>query len=69
VVDGDEVLARVAAEHAVRAKGFVRTADGVRLVQGVGRRIELQDAPRDLPESLIGRVVVIRRDGGHHEHG
>jgi G3E family GTPase len=45
----------------LRAKGFVETADGVRLVQVVGCRIELSvptDAPR--PE-MLGRVVLICR--------
>lgn len=46
----------------VRTKGFVRTTAGVRVVQGVGRRLELVP-PGDLPvpDELVGRVVVIRR--------
>lgn len=44
---------------AVRAKGFVRTSEGVRIVQGVGRRIELSPAEGVEPER-IGRLVVIR---------
>lgn len=46
----------------VRTKGFVRTAQGVRVVQGVGRRLELTP-PGELlvPDELVGRVVVIRR--------
>jgi G3E family GTPase len=49
------------AERALRAKGFVETAEGLRLVQGVGPRIELvvPDAPP--PRELVGRVVLIRR--------
>jgi G3E family GTPase len=49
------------AERALRAKGFVETAEGLRLVQGVGPRIELvvPDAPP--PPELVGRVVLIRR--------
>jgi hypothetical protein len=39
----------------------VRTSRGVQLVQGVGRRIEVTDAPVPPPETLVGRVVVIRR--------
>jgi cobalamin biosynthesis protein CobW len=46
---------------ALRAKGFVRTAQGLRLVQGVGRRIELKEPLVPPPEALIGRVVVIAR--------
>ena len=50
----------------LRAKGFVRTTQGVKLVQGVGRRIDLTDAPSLSSDMLIGRIVVIRRrtDGG-----
>jgi len=46
---------------ALRAKGFVETENGVRLVQGVGRRIELSEPTVHVPDTLIGRVVVIRR--------
>jgi len=54
------VVERVRAEGAVRAKGFVETAEGVRLVQGVGRRVELSARPCPDP-ALVGRVVVISR--------
>jgi hypothetical protein len=33
----------------------------VKLIQGVGRRIELTDPPALPSDVLIGRVVVIRR--------
>ena len=46
---------------ALRAKGFVHTAQGLRLVQGVGRRIEVTAPPMMPPEALIGRIVVITR--------
>ncbi|GIX47557.1 MAG: cobalamin biosynthesis protein CobW [Candidatus Tectimicrobiota bacterium] len=46
---------------ALRAKGFVRTARGLELVQGVGRRLDLLPAPTTPASDLIGRVVVIRR--------
>ncbi len=55
-----ELVARLRALGAVRAKGFVTTADGVRLVQGVGRRIEVTEATAPDPE-LLGRLTVIRR--------
>ena len=45
----------------LRAKGFVRTAEGVRLVQVMGRRIELEAVERDPAPELLNRVVVIRR--------
>jgi G3E family GTPase len=51
---------------ALRAKGWVETAEGTRLVQGVGRRIELE--ARAVPESAhAGRLVVIRRADRHPE--
>ena len=62
VEDGVEEAAlreRLRALGAVRAKGFVRTREGVRLVQGVGRRVELLPAEPVDPD-LIGRLVVIR---------
>lgn len=48
--------------NAVRAKGFVRFSNGIHLVQTVGPRYEIVPSPVDnVPEDLIGRVVVIRR--------
>ncbi len=46
---------------ALRAKGFVETSQGVRLVQGVGRRIELLAPTLPPPSELLGRVMVITR--------
>ncbi len=46
---------------ALRAKGFVHTSEGLRLVQGVGRRIELEVPRVGPPTELEGQVVVIRR--------
>lgn len=48
---------------ALRAKGFVKTSAGVRLVQGVGRRIELLDVAAPPGAMLLGRVVIITRRG------
>jgi cobalamin biosynthesis protein CobW len=48
----------------LRGKGFVRTSQGLRLVQGVGRRIELTKPQFAPPAALIGRVVIIVRDPG-----
>jgi len=56
------LVARLRALGAVRAKGFVETAEGPRLVQGVGRRIELTPATPPDP-ALLGQLVVIRRSG------
>ena len=47
-------------EH-VRAKGFVETEDGLRLVQLVGHRLELDPVEEPVDPALIGRVVLIRR--------
>lgn len=58
----EEVLTRIAAEGAVRAKGFVRTSEGLRLVQGVGQRIELTEPDRPIREELIGKVVIIHQE-------
>jgi G3E family GTPase len=68
VLPEEEILDRVRALEAVRAKGFVRTPAGVRVVQGVGARIELSEPRVPVPESLVGRVVVIRREEGRDEH-
>jgi cobalamin biosynthesis protein CobW len=55
-----ELVARLRALGALRAKGWVETAEGERLVQGVGRRIELVPGRAPGPE-WSRRVVVIRR--------
>jgi G3E family GTPase len=62
-VDPDTLMERVREQGALRAKGFVRSARGLELVQCVGARIELTPAPADVDPALIGRVVVIRRSG------
>ena len=64
----EQIEQRLRAHKALRIKGFVRTSEGLRLVQGVGRRMELvpTEAPRD--PSLVGQVVVIVRESGSHAH-
>ena len=57
----EAVRAELEGSDVLRAKGFVRTAEGVRLVQVVGRRIELEAVDRDPAPELLNRVVVIRR--------
>jgi len=44
----------------LRAKGFVETAEGTRLLQVVGHRVELSEVEPPDP-SLLGRIVLIRR--------
>ena len=60
---GGTVVHILAGFSALRAKGFVETSAGLRLVQGVGPRIELRECDAAPPAQLIGRVVVIRRSG------
>ncbi|MGH0038387.1 MAG: CobW family GTP-binding protein [Myxococcota bacterium] len=48
----------------LRAKGFVDTADGPRLVQLVGHRLELSPPDVDVPPEMLGRLVLIRRAAG-----
>jgi len=47
----------------LRAKGFAETDEGPRLVQVVGRRVEISVPETAPPEALIGRIVLIRRAG------
>lgn len=64
IPDGAEpatLQSELAALGALRVKGFVRTRDGLRLVQGVGPRIDLERVEVDPPDDLVGRLVVIRR--------
>ena len=57
----DALLARLEGLGVLRAKGFVETSSGPRLLQGVGARIELDEVAEPPPPELLGRVVVIRR--------
>jgi len=50
----------------LRAKGFVETDDGPRLIQLVGRRIEATVPTETPPPALMGRVVLIRRAAPKH---
>lgn len=69
-IDPDELLSRIQEMGALRAKGFVETSEGLRLLQGVGRRVELEPPPSVPSPELLGRVVVIHRStapGHTHE--
>lgn len=59
-VDPAALVERLRGLGALRAKGWAETAEGPRLVQGVGRRIELVPGAPPGPE-WAGRVVLIRR--------
>ena len=56
-----ELVAWVRALDALRVKGFASTREGVRVVQGVGPRVEVEEPAAPPPPELLGRVVVIRR--------
>jgi cobalamin biosynthesis protein CobW len=58
-----DLIERVRQEGALRAKGFVETAAGLRLVQGVAARVQLHPVSSVAAE-LLGRVVLIRKDDG-----
>lgn len=65
----DEVERLLLDLHALRVKGFVQTTLGARIVQGVGRRVDLvEPGVLAIPAGLLGRVVVIRRAPGVHHH-
>ena len=67
-VDEETLRARLVELGVLRAKGFVQSAAGLKLVQGVGRRIEIIDPDREPPPEMVGQVVIIRRLEGHHHH-
>jgi cobalamin biosynthesis protein CobW len=58
----------LAQPNLLRAKGFVETDEGVRLVQVVGRRIELSEPDVAPSPDMIGRVVLIRRADADNDH-
>ena len=62
-VDPEALLRRLEGENALRIKGFVETRSGLRLVQGVGPRIELSEVRTPPEPKLIGRLVLIQRSG------
>jgi cobalamin biosynthesis protein CobW len=60
-VEPDALVERVRALAPLRAKGFVLTSDGPRILQSVGPRIELSKPDFAPPSELLGRIVMIRR--------
>ena len=58
-----QIEAALQAEGLLRAKGFVETENGLRLVQLVGRRIDWYDAAAHFDPRQVGRIVQIRRSG------
>jgi cobalamin biosynthesis protein CobW len=64
IAEGTEpgaLIERVRALAPLRAKGFVITSEGLRILQGVGPRIELAKPDIAPPAELLGRIVLIRR--------
>ena len=60
-IDEASLVERFHAIGALRAKGFVETAAGPRLLQGVGGRVQLHAVAAPPDAALRGKVVVIRR--------
>jgi G3E family GTPase len=60
-IEPNALVERVRALAPLRAKGFVVTSEGPRILQGVGPRIELTKLDFSPPSELLGRIVVIRR--------
>lgn len=60
-IDPETLIHQIRWSHALRAKGFVQTSDGLRLVQGVGPRVDLIEPTMTPPDHLLGRLVLIRR--------
>ena len=60
-IEPDVLSERLRRLGTLRAKGFVQTSQGLRLVQGVGRRLELTEVTLLPPPALLGRVVCERR--------
>jgi len=57
----EQLILQLQPLHALRIKGIVNTSEGLKLVQGVGPRIDLSAPPTNLPQEVMGRLVAIRR--------
>jgi len=55
------IEAHLSSADLLRAKGFAQTDEGPRLVQVVGRRVEISLPDPAPPDALLGRIVLIRR--------
>ena len=60
-IDPDVLIKQIQSHQALRAKGFVQTSQGLRLLQGVGARIDLTQPSVNPPKNLLGRIVIIQR--------
>lgn len=57
----EEIEEHLGSAGLLRAKGFVETALGPRLVQVVGRRVEISEPDSPPPAALLNRIVLIAR--------
>ncbi|MDR4483337.1 MAG: GTP-binding protein [Nitrospirales bacterium] len=57
----EQLITQLQPLHALRIKGIVNTSEGPKLVQGVGSRIDLSPPPANVPQTIIGRLISIRR--------
>ena len=62
----EAIAAHLESADLLRAKGFALTAEGPRLIQVVGRRVEISLPTDSPPSALVGRVVLIRRAEQSH---
>ena len=59
--DLEQLEAKLLKTSPLRVKGFVRVGGRVKLLQGVGSRLDVSDAADGVDDKLVGRVVIIRR--------
>jgi cobalamin biosynthesis protein CobW len=57
----EQLIQQLQPLQALRIKGIVHTSQGLKLVQGVGPRVDLSPPPANLPQGIIGRLIVIRK--------
>lgn len=57
----EQLIKQLQPLQALRIKGIVNTTEGLKLVQGVGPRVDLSAPPANLPQEIIGRLIVIRK--------
>ena len=60
-LEPETIIKHVQSYQSLRAKGFVQTSQGPRLIQGVGTRIDLVESSVNPPVHLLGRIIIIRR--------
>lgn len=60
-IEPETLIRRLKKHEALRIKGAVQTSSGLRVIQGVGSRIDLVPPHTDIPPHLIGQIVVISR--------